>query len=53
MESSKGDIFFALSGGLLVNVNEAHPSLADAYKTGKSSCSSTQTKTILNKQKGK
>uniref|UniRef100_A0A0A9CL78 Uncharacterized protein n=1 Tax=Arundo donax TaxID=35708 RepID=A0A0A9CL78_ARUDO len=40
MESSNEDIFFALSGGLLVNVKEAHPSLADAYRTGKSNCSS-------------
>jgi len=29
-ESSNEDIFFALSGGLLVKVKEAHPSLADA-----------------------
>jgi len=30
MESSNEDIFFALSGGFLVKVKEAHPSLADA-----------------------
>lgn len=40
MASSNCDIFLASRGGSLVNVVEAHPSLADAYKTGKSSCSS-------------
>lgn len=40
--SSNCDIFFASSGGFLVKVEEAHPSFAEAYRTGKSSCSSVE-----------
>lgn len=38
--SSNSDIFLASAGGSLVKVVEAHPSFAEAYRTGKSSCSS-------------
>lgn len=44
MASSNCDIFLASAGGSLVNVEDAHPSLAEAYRTGKSSCSSKQKK---------
>lgn len=40
--SSSCDMFLESAEGSLVKVDEAHPSLAEAYSTGKSSCSSNQ-----------
>ena len=51
MASSNSDIFLTSAGGSLVKVVEAHPSLAEAYKTGKSNCSSMwEYKNIIRKK---